>query len=184
MRVDVWTGMFSGVVTMFAIMCTAAVTLGASGSVNIGTAEQAAQALEPLAGSFAKVLFAVGILGLGLLAVPVLAGSTAYAVAEAFHWHEGLSRRLREAPGFYAVIVASMAIGLALVGFGVNPIRALYLSAVFNGLTAPPLILLIIILARSNKVLGEFRSGWVSVLATSVAGIAMTVFPLVALLKS
>ena len=184
MRVDVWTGMFSGVVAMFAIMCTAAVTLGADGSINIGTAEQAAQALEPLAGSFAKVLFAVGIIGLGLLAVPVLAGSTAYAVAEALHWNEGLSRRMKDARGFYGVIVGSMVIGLALVGFGVNPIRALYLSAIFNGLTAPPLILLIIILARSRAVLGEFRSGWASVIATSIAGIAMTIFPIVALLKS
>ncbi len=184
MRVDVWTGMLSGVVTMFAIMCTAAVTIGASGAVNIGTAEQAAQALEPLAGSFAKLLFSVGIVGLGLLAVPVLAGSSAYAVAEALHWHEGLSRKLRDAPGFYAIIVASMVIGLALVGIGVNPIRALYLSAVFNGITAPPLILLIIILARSEHVLGEFRSGWASVLATTVAGLAMTAFPVAALLKS
>jgi Mn2+/Fe2+ NRAMP family transporter len=184
MRVDVWTGMLSGVITMFAIMCTAAVTLGASGPVNIGTAEQAAQALEPLAGSFAKVLFAVGIVGLGLLAVPVLAGSTAYAVAEAFHWHEGLSRRLRDAPGFYAVIVASMAIGLAMVAIGVNPIRALYLAAIFNGVTAPPLILLIVILARKQDVLGEFRSGRASLIATSIAGIAMTAFPLIALLKS
>jgi len=184
MRVDVWTGMLSGVAAMFAIMCTAAVTLGASGSVNIGTAEQAAKALEPLAGSFAKVLFSLGIVGLGLLAVPVLAGSTAYAVAEAFHWHEGLSRRLRDAPGFYAVIVGSMAIGLALVGFGVNPIRALYLAAIFNGVTAPPLIVLIVILTRSRQVLGEFRSGWASLIATSVAGIAMTIFPVVALLKS
>ena len=184
MRVDVWTGMLSGVAAMFAIMCTAAVTLGASGSVNIGTAEQAAEALEPLAGSFAKVLFAIGIVGLGLLAVPVLAASTAYAVAEAFHWHEGLSRKLKDAPGFYGVIIASMAIGLALVGLGVNPIRALYLSAIFNGLTAPPLILLILILARSQNLLGRFRSGWASVLATSVAGITMTIFPIVALLKA
>jgi len=181
MRVDVWTGMLSGVITMFAIMCTAAVTLGAKGAVNIQSAEQAAQALEPLAGSFAKVLFAVGILGLGLLAVPVLAGSTAYAVAEAFHWREGLSRRLKDAPGFYAVIIASMVIGLALVGIGVNPIRALYLSAIFNGITAPPLILLIIILARSQDVLGTHRSRWPSLVATAVAGVAMTVFPLAAL---
>jgi len=183
MRVDVWAGMLSGVVAMFAIMCTAAVTLGAKGSINIGTAEQAAQALEPLVGSFAKVLFAMGIIGLGLLAVPVLAGSTAYAVAEAFHWNEGLNRRMKDAPGFYGVIIGSMAIGLALVGFGVNPIRALYISAIFNGLTAPPLILLIIILARSRDVLGEFRSGRLSVIATSVAGIAMIFFPIAALIK-
>lgn len=184
MRVDVWTGMFSGVGAMFAIMCTAAVTLGASGSVSIGTAEQAAQALEPLAGSFAKVIFALGIVGLGLLAVPVLAGSTAYAIAEAFHWHEGLSRRLRDAPGFYGVIVGSMVVGLGLVGVGLDPIRALYLAAFFNGVTAPPLILLIALLAHSEGLLGEFRSGRASLVATAVAGIAMTVFPLAALLRS
>ena len=96
----------------------------------------------------------------------------------------GLSRRVKEAPGFYSVIVASMAIGLALVGIGVNPIRALYLAAIFNGVTAPPLILLIIVLARSQRVLGKFRSGWPSLLATGVAGVAMTAFPLAALLKS
>jgi Mn2+/Fe2+ NRAMP family transporter len=184
MRVDVWAGMLSGVGAMFAIMCTAAVTLGASGSVTIGSAQEAAMALEPLAGGFAKVLFAVGIVGLGLLAVPVLAGATAYAVAESLHWNEGLSRRLRDAPGFYAVIVGSMVLGLALVGFGVNPIRALYLAAIFNGLTAPPLILLIVILARSRGVLGEFRSGWASLLATSIAGVAMTIFPILALVRS
>lgn len=184
MRTDVWTGMLSGVVAMFAIMLTAAVTLGKSGAVNIGTAEQAATALQPLAGSFATVLFSVGIVGLGLLAVPVLAGSTAYAVAEAFHWNEGLSHRMKNAPGFYGVIIASMAIGLALVGLGVNPIRALYLSAIFNGLTAPPLILLIVLLARSRNVLGRFRSGWPSVVTTSIAGITMSLFPIAALLKS
>ena len=184
MRVDIWTGMLSGVITMFAIMCTAAVTLGAKGSVNIGTAEQAARALEPLVGSFAKVLFALGIVGLGLLAVPVLAGSTAYAVAEALDWNEGLSHRMKDARGFYSVIIGSMVVGLALVGFGVNPIRALYLSAIFNGLTAPPLILLIVILARSRSVLGEFRLGPTALIATSIAGVAMTLFPIVALIKS
>jgi NRAMP (natural resistance-associated macrophage protein)-like metal ion transporter len=182
MRVDVWAGMLSGVVAMFAIMCTAAVTLGAHGSVQIGTAEQAASALQPLAGSFAKVLFAVGIVGLGLLAVPVLAASTAYAVSEAFHWNEGLSRRFRDARGFYSVIIGSMVIGLALVGLGVNPIRALYLAATFNGVTAPPLIFLIIILARSRSVVGQYRSGWASLVATSIAGIAMTAFPIAAIL--
>jgi Mn2+/Fe2+ NRAMP family transporter len=159
MRLDVWAGMLSGVLAMFAIMCTSAVTIGAKGSVQIGSAEQAALALEPVAGSFAKALFALGIVGLGLLAVPVLAASTAYAVAEAFHWHEGLSRKFREAKGFYGVIIGSMALGLALVGLGVNPIRALYLSAAFNGITAPPLILLILLLTRSKPLMGEFRSG-------------------------
>lgn len=181
MRVDVCAGMLSGVVAMFAIMCTAAVTLGASGSVDIGTADEAALALEPIAGSLAKTIFALGVLGLGLLAVPVLAGSTAYAVAEAFRWHEGLSRRLTDARGFYAVIVGSMAIGLAFVAFGLDPIRALYLAAIFNGITAPPLIVLILILARSRRVLGQHRSGVLSLGATALAGVVMAAFPLGAL---
>lgn len=105
-------------------------------------------------------------------------------MAEAFHWDDGLSPRLKEAPGFYAVIIGSMAIGLALLAFGVNPIRALYIAAIFNGLTAPPLILLIVLLARSRGVLGDFRSRWPSVVSTSVASIAMTVFPIAALLLS
>lgn len=182
MRRDVWAGMTSGVIGMFAIMTTAAVTLGASGSINIGSAEQAAQALEPLAGSFAKAIFAFGIIGLGLLAVPVLAGSTAYAVAEAFDWHEGLSRRLREAPGFYAVIVGSMTLGVAFVSLGLNPIKALYWSAIFNGMTAPPLIVLVVILARSPKILGAFTSSSLSVCGGVVTASAMTAFPLGALL--
>ncbi|MGE3327381.1 MAG: divalent metal cation transporter, partial [Acidimicrobiia bacterium] len=106
------------------------------------------------------------------------------AVAEAFDWHEGLSRRLRDAPGFYAVIMASMAIGLSLVSIGVSPIRALYLSAIFNGLTAPPLIVLVMILARSREVLGPHRSRWPSLLATGTAAVAMTVFPVAALLRA
>ena len=182
MRVDVWTGMLSGVAAMFAIMCTAAVTLGAAGPVTIKTAEQAAEALQPLAGTLAKALFAMGIIGLGLLAVPVLAASTAYAVSEALSWNEGLGRRMREAPGFYGVIVGSMALGLALVGLGVNPIRALYFAAVFNGVTAPPLTLLIILLARSPSVMGEFRSGRLSLASTSVAFVGTALFPIAALL--
>ena len=106
----------------------------------------------------------------------------AYAVSEALSWNEGLSRRMREAPGFYGVIVGSMALGLALVGFGVNPICALYFAAVFNGVTAPPLILLIILLARSPSVMGEFRSGRLSLAATSLAFLATAAFPIAALL--
>jgi Mn2+/Fe2+ NRAMP family transporter len=105
-------------------------------------------------------------------------------VTEAFHWREGLSSKLKDAPGFYAVIVASMLIGLGMVWIGVNPIRALYLAAIFNGVTAPPLILLIVILARSHSVVGRFRSGWASLMATGVAAVAMTSFPIAALLMS
>jgi Mn2+/Fe2+ NRAMP family transporter len=166
---------------MFAIMTTAAVTIGAKGGINIATAEQAASALEPLAGSFAKVLFAIGIIGLGLLAVPVLAGSTAYAVAEAFQWNEGLSNRLKQAPGFYGVIIGSMVLGLVLDAVGIDPIRALYYAAIFNGVTAPPIILLILLLVRSRRLMGERRAGWLSTTGIAVAGVVMTVFPVLAL---
>jgi NRAMP (natural resistance-associated macrophage protein)-like metal ion transporter len=182
MRVDVWAGMISGVVAMFAIMTTAAVTIGAKGGMNISTAEQAASALEPLAGSFAKVLFAAGIIGLGMLAVPVLAGSTAYAVAEAFQWNEGLSKRLKQAPGFYGVIIGSMVLGLVLDAVGIDPIRALYYAAIFNGVTAPPIILLILLLVRSRRLMGSRRAGWLSTAGIGFTGVVMTAFPLLALL--
>ena len=162
MRGDVGAGMFSGVAVMFAIMVTSASTIGANGSVNIQTAEQAADALRPLAGDLAGLLFTVGIVGTGLLAVPVLAGSTAYAVSEAFGWKEGLSLKMNQARAFYLVIIASMLGGLLMNLLGLNAVRALYFSAILNGLAAPPLIVLVWLLARSRKVLGEHTSGWVS----------------------
>lgn len=162
MRGDVFAGMGSGVTVMFAIMVTAAATLGTHGGVRISTAEQAADALRPLAGDMAGLLFAVGIVGTGLLAIPVLAGSTAYAVSEAFGWTEGLGLKLSQAKAFYLVIIGSMIGGLCMNLFGLNAVRALYFSAILNGLAAPPLILLVWLLARSRTVLGDHRSGWLS----------------------
>ena len=162
MRGDVFAGMSSGVTVMFAIMVTAAATIGKNGSVQISTAEQAAEALRPLAGDLAGLLFTVGIVGTGLLAIPVLAGSTAYAVSEAFGWREGLGKKLSQAQAFYLVIVVSMVGGLLMNLFGLNAVRALYLSAILNGLAAPPLIILVWLLARSEEVLGDHRSGKVS----------------------
>jgi NRAMP (natural resistance-associated macrophage protein)-like metal ion transporter len=176
MRVDVVSGITAGVFVMFAIVVSAAVTLGAHGVTNIQTADQAAQALEPIAGRFAGLLFTLGIVGTGLLAVPVLAGSTAYALSEAFHWNQGLSRSLREAPGFYAVLVAAMVIGIALNFTGINPIKALVLSAVLNGLAAPPILVLMLVLARSDAV-GEHRSGRLSTALVMAATVIMTVLP-------
>jgi Mn2+/Fe2+ NRAMP family transporter len=177
MRVDVIAGISAGVFVMFAILVSAAVTLGAHGVTDIRTADQAAQALEPIAGRFAGLLFTLGIVGTGLLAVPVLAGSTAYALAEAFHWREGLSRSLRQAPGFYAVIVAAMTVGIALNFAGINPIRALVLSALLNGVAAPPILLLMLLLARSS-VVGEHRASWFSTWLVAMATVVMTVLPL------
>jgi NRAMP (natural resistance-associated macrophage protein)-like metal ion transporter len=157
MRVDVVSGMSAGVLVMFAIMVSSATTLGAHGGQEVQTAAEAARALEPIAGRFASLLFAAGIVGTGLLAIPTLAGSAAYALAETFGWREGLGRKPKEAPGFYGVIGAAIALGLALNFVGMDPIRALYVSAILNGLAAPPLILLMLILSRSRR--ADVRSG-------------------------
>jgi len=175
MRVDVLAGIGAGVAIMFAILTATAVTLGKHPG-NIETADQAAQALKPVAGSFASLLFTVGIVGTGLLAVPTLVGSSAYALAEAFHWREGLSKSLRQAPGFYAVIVAGMAVGVGLNLAGVDPIRALFAAAVLNGLAAPPVIVLMLLASRSDA-LGRWASGRVSIALVSVAALVMTVLP-------
>jgi Mn2+/Fe2+ NRAMP family transporter len=182
MRGDVAAGMASGVGVMFAIMTTAAVTLGAHGVVQIDTAQQAAQALRPLAGDLAGLLFAAGIVGTGLLAVPVLAGSTAYAIAESIGWPEGLSRRVRQARAFYAVLAASILIGVAMNFSGVSPIRALYLAAILNGVAAPPLLVLIALLARSKDVLGQHRSRPLSQLLVGAAAVVMAVLSVLAVL--
>jgi NRAMP (natural resistance-associated macrophage protein)-like metal ion transporter len=162
MRIDVIGGMLSAVTIAFIIIVVTASTLHRSGITTVSTAEQAASALEPVAGNLAGFIFAVGIVGLGLLAVPVLAGSTAYALSEAFGWHEGLSRTFKQAKGFYLVLGGSMVAGLTLVFAGLDPIRGLYYAAIFNGLAAPPLILLVLILGRDAHTVGEHRSGRLS----------------------
>ncbi|HEU4832153.1 MAG TPA: divalent metal cation transporter [Actinomycetota bacterium] len=182
MRVDVVSGMSAGVLVMFAIMVSSATTLGAHGSQDVATAAEAARALEPIAGRFASLLFAAGIVGTGLLAIPTLAGSAAYALAETFGWREGLGRRLREAPGFYGVVTAAIAIGLGLNFVGIDPIRALYVSAILNGLAAPPLILLMLILSRSRRSLT--RSGWLSDGLMIIALLVMTASAAVYLIGS
>jgi Mn2+/Fe2+ NRAMP family transporter len=171
------------VVVMFAIQVAAAATLGAHGATTIQTADQAARALKPLAGRLASLLFAVGIVGTGALAVPVLAGSTAYALSEAFRWREGLWRTFRTAPGFYGVIAGSMFVGLALGFVGLNPIRALYLSAIMNGLAAPPLILLMLILANSKAIMGSRTSGPASNLFMGIALLIMAGLPIAYLVR-
>lgn len=159
MRIDVIGGMVSAVAIAFVIMVVAASTLHPAGITTIGTADQAARALRPLGGHLAGLLFALGIVGLGLLAVPVLAGSTAYALAEAFAWNEGLSGRLRDDRGFYTVLATSM-LGGAVIGLvGLDPIRSLYYAAILNGLAAPPLIVLMLLLARDPDVCGARCSG-------------------------
>ena len=184
MRGDVAAGMFSGVAVMFAIMVTAGSTIGSSGSVTISTAEQAAEALRPLAGDAAGLLFALGIIGTGLLSVPVLAGSTAYAISEVFGWREGLGLKARQAKAFYGVISFSMLAGLAMNLAGLDSVRALYWSAILNGVVAGPLIVLVWLLSRSPQIVGEHRSGKLSQLFVGLAALIALVLPFLLLVVS
>ena len=184
MQVDVIIGMTTAVMIMFAILVAAASTLGVNGVTNIGTADQAAQALKPLAGDFAGLFFALGIVGTGALAVPVLAGSTGYALAETFAWHEGLSKTFRQARGFYIVIIGSMLIGLVMNFIGLDPIKALIYSAILNGLAAPPLILLMLILGNKQRAVGRYRSGRISNGLVGIACLLMTALPIAYLAAS
>ncbi|MCF8553860.1 MAG: divalent metal cation transporter [Candidatus Nanopelagicales bacterium] len=177
MRGDVFAGMFSGVFVMFAIMTTTAATLNIEGITQISSPEQAAMALEPIAGQAAGALFALGILGTGLLAVPVLAGSTAYAVSEALGWRESLERKPSQAKQFYAVIAVSMLIAVALNFLGINPMRSLVVAALLNGLTAPVLMFIIWWLARDKQLLGEWVSPWWSNLLVGAGAVMMAALP-------
>lgn len=168
MRLDTFIGMFFSNVGTWFIIITTALVLHANGVINIQTAQQAAQALQPLvkifpySGTIAELLFAIGILGTGLIAIPIFAATSAYAVSEFFHWHEGLAKTFREAKGFYAVIAIGTLIGLLLNFVGVSPVKALIYTAVLNGVVAPPLILVLILIASSKKVMGKERSGILS----------------------
>lgn len=155
MRADTVLGMvFSNLVSFFIIATTAA-TLHAQGIFSIETADQAAAALEPIAGPFAYLLFALGIVGTGLLAIPVLAGSASYALSEAVGWSEGLGKTFSKARGFYTAIIVATFLGLLVNFSGVPPFKMLYYSAVLNGLCAPPLIFMIIALANDRKTMGS-----------------------------
>jgi NRAMP (natural resistance-associated macrophage protein)-like metal ion transporter len=178
MRGDVFSGMLTGVFIMFAIMATAAATLNATGITNINSAEDAAAALRPIAGDFAGLLFLLGILGVGLLAVPVLAGSTAYALSETFGWRASLELKPWQARPFYAVIVASVGIAVLLNLLGVEPMRFLVLAAVLNGLSAPILMAIVWYLARNKKLLGRWASPLWSQILLGVATLAMATLPI------
>ena len=168
MRVDNAIGMFISEFITWCIIIATATVLYANGITNIATASDAAQALVPLVHSFpnagflAELIFAIGIVGLGLLAVPVLAGSAAYALSEAFGWREGLYRKFRKAHGFYGVITVATLIGLLINFVGIDPVKALIVTAVLNGVVAVPLIAIITIVSSSKKIMGEHRSGWLS----------------------
>src|SRR6202048_1005043 len=149
---------FSNLIAL-SIIVTAAATLHAAGKTDIQTSAQAAEALRPIAGTFAEVIFALGIVGTGLLAIPVLGGATAYAVGEGRRWPVGLARKPMEAIAFYAVLALSAAIGIALNFTAINPISALYWSAVVNGVLAVPVMVLLMIMSRRQEVMGRFVIG-------------------------
>jgi NRAMP (natural resistance-associated macrophage protein)-like metal ion transporter len=179
-RTDTLVGMgFSHLTALFIVIATAA-TLHANGVRDIESAAQAAQALRPIAGDFAFALFAVGIIGTGLLAVPILAGSAAYAVSETFGWTEGLDRKPREAKAFYGVIAMATLGGIALNLIEIDPMKALYWAAVVNGLLAPPLMVVTMLIARNRKVMGNLRiGGWLEFggwLSTAVMWVVAGVF--------
>ncbi len=163
-RFDTYVGMgYSNVISLFIIVSTAA-TLNANGITDIQTSAQAAEALRPIAGVFTFALFAVGIIGIGLLAVPVLAGSGAYALGEALGWTTGLDRKPLDAKGFYATIAVSTLIGIGINFIGLDPIKALFWSAVINGVVAVPLMVIIMLMAMRRDVMGRFvlpRPLWV-----------------------
>lgn len=155
MRVDVWSGMFISNLVMFFIIAVCAATLFKSGITNIATAEDAARALEPLAGRWASLLFTIGIIGTGMLAIPVLAGSSSYAISESFGWKKGLYHRLKDAYAFYGVIAASVVVGLGLNFIGLDPIQALLYAAIANGIVAPIMLFFIVSLSSSREVMGD-----------------------------
>ena len=158
-RWDTWSGMFYSDATAYFIILSTGLTLHVAGLTNIETAAQAASALRPLAGNFAYILFALGILGVGLIGVPVLAGSAGYALSEAFGWTSGLERKARDACGFYGIIAVSVLAALALQYSPISPMKALFWSAVINGIVAVPLMIVVILLVSDTRVMGAFIIG-------------------------
>jgi NRAMP (natural resistance-associated macrophage protein)-like metal ion transporter len=179
-RADTMTGMFFSNLIMYFIILTTAATLHATGQTHITTARQAAEALRPLAGNWAYLLFTLGLIGTGMLGVPVLVGSCAYAVTEGAAWRGSMSDKPKSARKFYGVMGVAMALGVALNYFGFNAVGLLFWSAVINGLLAPPLILLVILLTSKPKVMGKHVNppllkylGWATFAVMAAAAIAM-----------
>lgn len=179
LRLDTALGMLSSEVTTWFIIMTASSTLHLHGITNIQTADQAAVALRPLAGPLAETIFALGIVGTGLVAIPVLAGSSAYGVAEAFGWSEGLGQTARNARGFYGVIALATLVGMLINFIGINPITALVYTAIINGVIAVPLLVLVLLVANSRTIMGAYTNGRLSntvgIITTALMGIAAVV---------
>jgi len=181
-RWDTWSGMFYSDITAYFIILATAVTLHLAGITNIETAAQAGAALRPLAGNSAFILFAIGIIGVGLIGVPVLAGSAGYALSEAMGWKWGLERRARDAHGFYGVIIVSVLAALAIQYSPISPMKALLWSAVINGVVAVPLMVVIIILASKKSVMGNYTAsrpivllGWIATAIMAAAALGMLI---------
>jgi Mn2+/Fe2+ NRAMP family transporter len=180
MRWDTWSGMFYSDIAAFCVILATAVTLHVKGITDINTAAQAATALRPLAGQFAFLVFTVGLIGVGLIGVPVLAGSGAYAAAEVMGWKSGLERGLSREPGFYGVILVSVLLGLGIQYSPISPMKALFWSAVINGMVAVPLLAVICLLIVKKSVMGEYTGnrwlvslGWITTGLMGVAAVAM-----------
>ena len=182
MGVDTIVGMgVSNLIAVFIILTTA-VTLHAQGTTDVQTSAQAAEALRPVVGPWAFVIFSVGVIGTGLLAVPVLAGSSAYAAAETFNWEKGLEKPFREAPAFYGVIIGSMLIAIGVLFLNLDPIKALFWSAVINGIIAVPIMAAMMLLATRKDEMGVFVAtplqrilGWIATIVMALAAVAMFV---------
>jgi Mn2+/Fe2+ NRAMP family transporter len=179
-RWDTWIGMGLSNTVALSIVVTTAATLHAHGVTDIQTSSQAAQALKPIAGRFVFAVFALGIIGTGLLALPVLAGSAAYALGEVMAWRVGLARKWKRAPAFYGAIVAAMVIGGAINFVHLDPMKALFWSAVINGVTAVPLMALIVHLGQQRAAMGDFTLppvlravGWLATAAMAAAAVGM-----------
>lgn len=181
-KIDTLVGMLFCNVVFYFVIVSAGATLHVAGQTNIQSATAAAQALRPLAGNFATVLSGIGLIGAGLLAIPVLTGSAAYAVAETFGWPSGLDEKPRHAKKFYGVIAASTLVGVVIDFAGINPISALFWTAVINGVVAPPLLVVVMLVSNNKRVMGERTNGvvtnvigWLAAAIMFIAAIAMFV---------
>ena len=180
-RLDNLFGISLATITAWYIVVACSAGLFKNGVGDINTAADAAKALEPLvqgfpfAGLIAKVIFSVGIIGIGLLAIPVLAGSSAYAISETLGWKEGLYRKFSKATGFYVVIIFATLAGLAINFIGINPIDALIFTAVFNGIAAVPLLFMIVRVGNNKNIMGEYKNGVLSNIFVRIALVVMTI---------
>lgn len=175
MQQDVDFGMFFSNLVMFFIILTTGTVLFNGHMHQINTVEEAAEALKPLAGNSAYLLFAIGIIGIGFLAIPVLSGSLSYIITEAFGWKEGLDKKFHEAKGFYVIIAVSLILGLSLNYIGITPIQALIYSAILYGLTAPVLIAIILHISNNKQVMGVFTNGKISNILGIITLLLMTI---------